>query len=153
MAVYAVCVVVTVGIGVHFLHVGVPLVLPFSGLEMLALGAAWYWVLCKGTRQEVVRIEPERVVVQVGRGSKYCETVLQRQWVRAVLERPRNMAHGATRLKLRAHGCEIEIAPFLTDAERLGLGRELARHMPFVCLGGTDEPRAAADANPLPRDP
>lgn len=127
-ALFGLCTLVSLGIGVAFHLRGLPLVLPFSGLEMLALGAALYVSMRRGSRQEVISIGPERVTLE--RGYRYPHEVqhLPRAWVQVVLESPPGRWH-PSRLKLRSHGREVEIGTFLTEDERRALGAELARRL------------------------
>ena len=62
------CVVaaVSLAIGGFFWYLGLPLVLPYSGLEAVLVAWAFYVVLRAGQRQEVVRLEDDRLVVERG---------------------------------------------------------------------------------------
>lgn len=130
VAVFCACVFSTLAAGLAFLSLGAPLVLPFYGLEMAVLGAALYASMLSGSRQEVVVIGPETVVVEQGSRRPERRYEFHRLWAQVVLQRP---SRGRGRLALRSHGREVEIGAFLTDDERFALGRELALRVP---LGG-----------------
>lgn len=118
-------------IGGAFFWVGMSLVLPFSGLEVLVLAIAFYHCLLHGARREVVRVESDRVIVRKGRNRLDEERAFQRAWVRV------NLIAGAgwypSRLTLRSHGQELEIGQFLTEEEREELATQLRSVM---CAGG-----------------
>lgn len=121
-----VCVVtvVSLGIGVWFLTHGYPLVLPFSGLEALAVAVAFYVVLRDGENREVISIFPARVVVEKGRKKADLTAEFDRHWTTVLLARsPRRWY--PNRLSIRAHGQSIELGSFLTNGEREALATAL----------------------------
>lgn len=100
-----------------FASLGYWLVMPFSGLEVLAVAVAFYLVLRDGERREVVRIEGEQLVIEAGRREREQRYEFHCLWVRVQLSRSRYRYH-PTRLLLGAHGKAIEVGRFLTDKER-----------------------------------
>jgi uncharacterized membrane protein len=116
--------VVSLAIGAVFAAHGLPLVMPFSGLEALAVGIAFYLVLRDGQRREVVRITGDRLVIERGRRRIEELIELNRFWVRVELRASRYRYH-PTHLVLRAQGRAIEVGRFLTDGERELLSRAL----------------------------
>jgi len=110
-------------IGTGFFWLGLPLVLPFSGLEVLALVGAFYYCARQGARREVVVIDDERVIVQRGRGEPVQVREFQRAWVRVVLDRQPGWY--PSRLKLCSHGRELEIGEFLLEEERKAFAQNL----------------------------
>lgn len=115
--------VVELIIGGAFLWAGLPLVLPFSGLEILVLWFVFHHCLVQGSRREIVVVDNSRVVVQRGRHHPTEEQEFQRAWVRVILD-PGGGWY-PNRLKLRSHGRELEIGEFLTEEERESLARQL----------------------------
>jgi uncharacterized membrane protein len=115
--------VVELLIGGAFFWVGMTLVLPFSGLEVLVLAIAFYHCLLHGMRREVVQVEADRILVRRGRRQVEEERAFQRAWVRV------NLVAGSgwypSRLTLRSHGQELEIGEFLTDEERAEFATQL----------------------------
>jgi len=112
-----------IGIGCHLL--GLSLVLPFSGLEVIGLGAGFYLCLTRGEHQEVVSINKEQVVVERGRLKPIQRYEFQRHWVRVVMERAPSAWYPSC-LKLRSHGREVEVGAFLNEDDRQRLARELS---------------------------
>jgi len=112
-------------IGVVGLSAGLPLVLPFSGLEVVLLGWAFYLSAWRGGIRQVITISRDRVVIEAGRHAPEARDEFQRQWVRVVLEKPGNWY--PSRLYLRSHGRRVEIAAFLNEQERRGLAVELRK--------------------------
>jgi uncharacterized membrane protein len=117
---------VVLTIGLCSLAAGLPLVLPFSGLEVIALGAAFYLCAWRGGVRQVITISEERVVVEAGRRAPETRDEFQRQWAGVVLERSPNSWY-PSRLYLRSHGRQVEIAVFLNEQERRGLAVELRK--------------------------
>jgi uncharacterized membrane protein len=60
----------TLAVGVVFHALGYVLVLPFSGLEVAALGAALWTVVLRAGEREVVSIDCAKVVVERGRKAR-----------------------------------------------------------------------------------
>ncbi|MEQ8232143.1 MAG: DUF2244 domain-containing protein [Gammaproteobacteria bacterium] len=115
---------VSAAIGGFFFALGMPLVLPFSGLEALAVTAAFYVVLREGERREVIRLDGDLLVIE--RGLRRLEERIEfnRFWVRVALEPAGSRLH-PRRLVLRAHGQQLELGRFLTDGERESFARTL----------------------------
>lgn len=112
-------------IGTAFCSVGLPLVLPFSGLEVLGVAAAFYYCQHRALAREVVSIDENKVTVESGRTRPTTAHAFQRAWVRVVLDRSADGWY-PSRLKLCSHGRELEIGGFLNEEERLELARRLS---------------------------
>ena len=116
----AVVAAISLAIGFWFLLHGYPLVLPFSGLETLAVAVAFYVVLREGERREVVSVFPDRVVVEKGRRQADEQTSFDRSWARIRLAHsPRRWY--PSRLSIGSHGRFVELGHFLTNGERESL--------------------------------
>lgn len=126
MLVYAGIAAVTLTIGVSFYLIGLTLILPFSGIEILALGVALYISASRGAEQEVILIDSDTIVVERGRKHPETREVFQRAWATVVLERSWNSWY-PERLMIRSHGRQVEIGKFLNEQERQGLALELGR--------------------------
>ena len=124
MCVYVGIATVTIGIGACFYILGLTLILPFSGIEVLALGAAFYVTSWRGGKQEVISIDKDSIVVESGRHGPESREVFQRAWAKVILERPWNSWY-PSRLLIRSHGRQLEIGQFLNEQERQGLALEL----------------------------
>lgn len=115
---------VSLAIAVYFWVQGLTLVLPFSGLELLALGAALYITAWRGGAREVITITDDSVSVEAGRAGPEQRHDFQRYWTRVVLQRPWAAWH-PSKLLLCSRGREIEVGRFLNEEERRGLARIL----------------------------
>lgn len=117
--VFAFLFVVSVGIACAFAALGAWLILPFAGLEMLVLYAAFRYVDRHAADYERVAIEGDRVEVErhvAGRTQRY---EFNRCWARVVA------SGDGGRLALRSHGRELEIGHYMNEAQRLDLARAL----------------------------
>ncbi len=113
-------------IAISFYVIGLTLILPFSGLEVLALGAALYVCAWRGGVREVITINDDMITVESGRDAPDTRHVFQRAWAKVVLERSWNSWY-PSRLLIRSHGREVEIGQFLNEQERQGLALELSK--------------------------
>ncbi len=115
--VFAVLAAVTLTVALGFTAMGFPLVLPFAGLELLAVAAAFHVSLGEAACREVVSISPAEVRVERGRGKPQECLTLPTAWARV------RRAQGALEwhpraLLLTVHGREVELGSFLTEGER-----------------------------------
>lgn len=115
---------VTLAVGGFFWLRGFTLVLPFSGLEALALGAALYVTAWRGGTREVITITDDSVSVETGRSKPEQRHDFQRYWTKVILRRPW-VAWYPSKLLLCSHGREIEVGRFLNEEERKGLAQVL----------------------------
>jgi uncharacterized membrane protein len=110
------------------------LVLPFAGVEFVALYACVYLVAQAARRCEVVSVDDARVTVEKGRDRGRCparggpqeRTEFPRAWVRIEF----TVAAGRRsprRLWLVASGRRVEVGSFLVDDEKNELAAELNR--------------------------
>ncbi len=104
-------------------------VLPFAGLELLALGWALYHCARCGQWREVISIDGDRVEVAAGRGQPERRWSANRHWTQVAVEPPRFRGH-PTRLVLRSAGRRVELGAFLTEVERRRLARMLQDLLP-----------------------
>ncbi|SEP91152.1 Uncharacterized membrane protein [Solimonas aquatica] len=110
---------VSMVIGIAMVSQGLWPVLPFAGLELLALGAGLYVSVRRNAYREVIRFGEETVYIEfgaLGRGV-LASASLPRYWVRAVLEAG-GSAHAPTQLALVYAGQRVRIGRCLTDEER-----------------------------------
>ena len=104
------------------------LVLPFAGAELAALTAAFYWVLLRSHRIEVVSLQGDRVRIERGRRGPEERTEFPRAWAQVVLRRG-GAEYDKAHLAIRAHGRETEVGADLTSDEKARLAEELTRAM------------------------
>lgn len=106
-----------------FLWFGVPFVLPFAGLEVGLLWAAFYYVAWQGEMREVIELTPQRLIVQKGRHCPNERFEYERAWVRVDLDE--NRGWHPSRLRVVSHGRGALLGTFLTDGERRSLASAL----------------------------
>lgn len=118
--------VISFGIAGMFALQGAWLILPFAGLEILALTIGLYMCNLRCRDQEVVTIEDGLVKVEKGRQKPCEEWQFERAWVS--LELVNSPLHGhPSKLLIRSMGKETEIGKCLTDDERKSLSDSLAK--------------------------
>lgn len=110
------------------------MVLPYTGLEMLVLGACLYHIARTAGDYEVIAIRAD--VVEVCKGSLELErsrSSFPRAWSRAIL---RSHVKGwyPSRLTIGSHGREVEVGRCLNDDEREKLAQGLGE---FIVLNRT----------------
>ncbi|QKK10562.1 MAG: DUF2244 domain-containing protein [Pseudomonadota bacterium] len=120
----------TAAIAAYFASQGAWLVLPFAGLELLAVGACLYVCLLTTHSREVVRINDREIVIQRGRHRPAIEQRIPRAWTRVVLATDSRNWY-PSRLLLRSYGRETEIGRHLIEEERRELAAELGRYLTF----------------------
>lgn len=125
-----------------FASLGLWLVAPFSGLEVLALAVGLFACSRASYRREVILVDADRVVVLRGHDRLELRDELPRTWARLAWEPV--SAGRASCLRLGSHGRFFEIGAFLIETER----RQLAGYLSRV-LGqplGVRAPEMAIDA-------
>lgn len=125
---WAACTVASLGIAVPLYFKGLPLVLPFSGLELAGLGAALWFTWRRAQRRELVVISDEQVTVErTTREGEECGRCWSspRYWTQVSLQTPMYAGHPG-RLLLRYCGRELELGRYLVEEERRSLAKALA---------------------------
>ena len=117
---------ISLGVGVYFFSRGMTLVLPFSGLEVLALGFALYVSAWKSNERQVIRIGNDKVEIETGFLAPQRSQNFQRGWTQVILQPPPHPWY-PSRLVIGSHGSHVEIGAFLNEQERQGLAIELKR--------------------------
>jgi uncharacterized membrane protein len=111
------------GIGIGFAWLGAWMILPFAGLEMFALAAAFYLNGRHAGDYERIRFADGRLVVEVCDAERIARHEFNPAWVRLD---ERSLGHGH-RVLLRSHGRELEIGRHLDSRTRASLAAQL-RH-------------------------
>ena len=119
-AIFVVCTAVAVIFALH----GFWPVLPFTGLELLVLGAGLYLSLQRGEDREVVTLDAETIIVEKGRYKPRERWEFPRAWARVLLERPR-IAWYPSCLAIGYQGKRVEVGQFLNEMERKSLAKAL----------------------------
>jgi len=121
--VFAFLLVVSVGIACAFAAAGAWLILPFAGIEMLVLLAAFRYVDRHAADYERIAIDGDKVQVEICEVGRARSHEFNRCWAQLVASRD------GGRLALRSHGREVEIGRHRNDDQRLALARELGRQL------------------------
>jgi uncharacterized membrane protein len=121
---YGLISLVSLCIACWFAWLGAWIVLPFAGLELLALGLALYLVSMRGLDMETIEIQGDTLEICKGRRQIRSTTRLQRCWARVRLE-PSAHTWYPSRLMIRSHGKGTEIGSFLGSEEKEKLAGEL----------------------------
>jgi uncharacterized membrane protein len=112
-------------IGIAFAAFGLWLVLPFVGLELLAVAAAFIGYGRHAADFERIELDAGLVRVERHVGSTVDRTQLAASWTRVELDENGQGPLARVRLFMVAHGRRIEIGRHLPDARRRRLAQEL----------------------------
>jgi len=106
-------------IAMTFMYHGFLLVLPYSGLEVLALGASLYLVYKHYTTCEVIYFTNDSVIIEFG--NKHAENKIsyQRYWSKFHIDNTGR--HNIPRLTISSKGNTTEIGSFLSYSDKLKL--------------------------------
>jgi len=117
-------------IALGFSLLGAWLVLPFAGLEVLALAYAFYYINCHAGDYESITIDGDRLAVEKRSYKNTSQVVFNRYWARVSL---RELPSGDQSLLLRSHGKEVEFGRhFLNNEQRLALAQQLKTRVGVV---------------------
>ena len=116
--------IVALAIGLFFTLQGLWLVLPFSGLEMLALGLALYVTSRKVYRREVITLDSDRIRVEKGAQQVDQSWEFRTPWV-SISDDSGNQRSGRRRLVIGACGNCVEVGSFLANWEKEELAFQL----------------------------
>lgn len=118
--------VVMAAIAIGFALIGLWMVLPFAGFELLVVALGLYVTCRRLANSEVISLSPQTVKVETGYRYPERTRSLQRHWARIDLCTGWSRAQ-PSRLFIRSHGQTIEVGACLTDHEREELAGELRR--------------------------
>ncbi len=108
---------VTLLIAVAFSFFGLWLILPFAGLEVLALFAFSYWVAYQCCRKEVITIKDNQLKVEKGYHSPQFTWRAELFWTRLIIDRSEFRGH-PLKLYLRSKKQQLEIGEFLNEDDK-----------------------------------
>ena len=104
-------------ISLWFLWQGLWMILPFSGLEVVALYIALYVCMCNNIRTEVITFESDRVIVERGKRFVEQKQEYQRAWSKIFVRQPDFRGH-LKKIFIRSYGKEDELGAFLNKSDR-----------------------------------
>lgn len=120
MAVYLALCVVSMAIGLGFLSMGVPAVLPFAGVELLAVGGAFWAYARHAADREEITLERGELRVEHHCGRRVDTARFGAAWLH--IEPPRG---GAALVELTGQGQRIGVGRYLRPELRTALAHEL----------------------------
>ena len=123
--VFALIALVTLGIGAGFACFGAWLILPFAGVELLVLAAAFLVVGRHATDCERIEFAAGRVRVEVRDSERTAVHEFDLSRAQVVL----GEGGGGMRVWLRARDAQLEIGRHLDEQSRAGLATELRRRL------------------------
>ena len=115
-------------IGIAFSFVGLWMILPFAGIEIILLLIVMYRVARQCYRKQVIRISSEKIRVEQGVAQPHSVWESELFWTRMIIQKPGHAWH-APKVILRGRDEVIEIGDFLTEQEKNELIKKLR---PFV---------------------
>lgn len=116
--------VIAIAVGLFFTLQGMWMVLPFSGLEMLALGIGLYVTSRKVYRKEVITLDPDRTRIEKGVQRVAQSWEFETPWVR-IIDEPTGARNPARKLAIGMHGAVVEVGSFLANSEKDELAFQL----------------------------
>ena len=121
---YVVISLVALAIGIFFTLQGLWMILPFSGAEVIALGACLYWTSRKVYRREVITFFRDYTRVEKGAFQVEQSWQFETPWIR-LLDEKSGALNRPRKLVLGAHGIYVEVGGFLDDLEKDALAFKL----------------------------
>ena len=109
--------------GLLFMGSGIHRVSCFTTASATLLWAAFYYVHWTGEMCEVIRLTPQRVILERGRRVPDQRFEYERAWVKVDLDENRGWLPSS--LRIRSHGRAASVGEFLTDGERRALALAL----------------------------
>lgn len=117
-------------IALFFALMGAWFVLPFAGLELVAVGYAFYYVHCHSCDYERIVIVNDQVSIETKSYKTYHQTRFNRYWVKVLLKQ---MPGGDQALFFRSHGKEVMFGHcFMTSEERVKLASQLKQQVGLI---------------------
>jgi uncharacterized membrane protein len=117
-------------VAMGFTLAGAWLVLPFAGLELLALAYAFYYIHCHAGDYESITFNGDELAVEKRHYKNISQVVFNRYWARVLL---RDLPSGEQSLLLRSHGKEVEFGRrFINNDQRLALAQQLKKRVGAV---------------------
>ncbi len=119
---------VTLGIAAVCAALGLWLVLPFAGFEVLVLAIGFYETAWRVPLREVIEIRADVIEVLKGRRNPGMRWSFPRAWTQVQLEPPTSVWY-PSRLMLASHGRRLCLGACLSEDERSQLAGALRHHV------------------------
>ena len=117
ICVYLIIASFSIAVALYFYFQGLTLILPFAGLELLALAVVLYVSAWRGGVKEVVIVRGDKITIESGHSYPERCFELKRNWAKVILDKSWNNWY-PSRLLLRSHGQQVEIGHFLNEEEK-----------------------------------
>jgi uncharacterized membrane protein len=111
--------------GAAFAAFGLWMILPFAGLELAAMAAAFVWVGRHATDVERIELVDRRLVVERIEAARRSRWEFDATGVRVLLIERGGGDRADVRVQLASHGQVVEVGRHLIDASRARLASEL----------------------------
>ena len=109
--------IISLCIGFYFTYRGFWVVLPFSGLEVLAFALSIYIFFHRNRHCEVVTFTADKVLIERGRTTPEKCYEYQRHWSQIYVSD--KGGYNIPRVSIKSHGRELELGSFLGYEEKL----------------------------------
>lgn len=124
---FAFIVLVSLTIGLGFSLAGAWMILPFAGLEILLAGAV-LWRIGKNLEDyEQYQIDRDSLTITRSIAGRIDRHMFQCYWAKLLFQPPSGSR--SSKLRVRSHGTELEIARHLNDQQKSELAAELGQYM------------------------
>jgi uncharacterized membrane protein len=124
-AVFGSLVAVSFAFGAAFAMLGLWMVLPFVGLELVAVAAAFLWYGRHAADVERIELAGDKLTVERVEADRRRRWEFDRRRVRVEVEERGKGLGASVRVRLASRGEQIEIGSHLMDEKRAVLAREL----------------------------
>jgi uncharacterized membrane protein len=126
LRVFGMLALASLAIAAGFALAGAWLILPFAGLEVLALGAAFVVTARHATDFERIEVSNGRLTIEIAEADRFARYVLDSRVAKLRLEK--DEGYGA-RVLLRAPGTEVEVGRHLDAEARVEFAAELTKRL------------------------
>lgn len=119
-------------IATAFALLGLWLILPFTGLEVVALISLMYWVAHQCRRKQVITLADNRVLVEKGIDSPEVSWESDLFFTRLIVEKPPYRGGQPLKIYLRSQQQQVELGEFLNEDDKKKLITELRNVISIV---------------------
>ena len=123
--------IIPILVGLGFTMLGLWMVFPFVGLELLGLGYAFYYIDRHAADFESISIVDDKLLVEKHSRQQTTQFELNTYWAKLVLSHARN---GHLQLYLRSKGIDLEIGKFMNNEQRYALAEQLKTRISSIQL-------------------
>jgi len=114
-------------ISIFFCFFGAWMVLPFTGLECLAVAAAFYYMQCHSKDYESITIQDSELTIQKRSYKTVTQQSFNRYWAKVYLH---DLPNGNHDVRVCSHGKELSFGRrSMDDEQRIQLAKELNQYV------------------------